>query len=237
MSRLCAKPTCSDVAERWFDVCAAECEVVERSEPTPSTIAFCGSHAARFSVPVGWAWVALDPAEASALSEAEEIDVDTATPLVVMPDHAVPDEADVDAADVDAADVDAPRRMHTRDAPWFLANAPLSDDASDVALNTTESPAESSESTHSAPSAGSLLHRAFHGPDRDHDVARALQADQDHGGRREERTQSESKTDDDDDVATVRDLASRRSARSPTTSYDVELPFPPVDVEPHVAVS
>ncbi len=231
MSRLCAKPTCSDVAERWFDVNAAHCQVVERREATASSIALCGSHAARFSAPDGWEWVGLDPNEQ--IAPVEAVDAAPSTDEVELHEEAPGVAASNDAAQDQSEP--APRRMHTRDAPWFLANAnddaPVEQSASHDSANYDDAP--------DVPSAGSLLHRAFHGPDREVDSARAREADRDQSGRREPRTQRTATADGDDDgdVATVRDLASRRNARPPATSYDVELPFPPLDAEPHVAVS
>ncbi len=241
MSRLCAKPTCSDGAERWFDVSAAQCQVVERPGPTPSSIALCGAHAARFSAPSGWERIELAPDVAQPVSETG---AGTPRETVAEPPESVQvteaEDTDIDDAELDdevaetaAIPNPSPRRQHTRDAPWFLANA---DDASDDAdIGSSHSAADSGAGV---PSTGSLLHRAFHGPDREVDNARALEAERESSGRRESRTKSTAvDPDDDGDVATVGDLASRRNARTPAASYDVELPFPPLDAEPHVAVS
>jgi len=206
MSRLCAKPTCADDAVRWLDVIAAEQHVVERSAPTPSTLALCESHAERFSVPDGWVWVGLQPAADPPLPQAQE-----------SPE--IPETADSEEPD---GHVEV-RRQHSRDAPWFLSNSSSED--------------ETPDSPPGAPT-GSLLHRAFNGPDRAADAARSRQVDREETGRREPRTSRETlEGGDDDDVATVRDIGSRRQSRTSVTSYDVELPFPPLDAEPHVAVS
>lgn len=234
MSRLCAKPTCSNVAERWFDVIAAQCQVVERHEATPSTIALCGSHAARFSPPHGWTWIRLgEGSDPAALLDPrpDESDSETTSPDVVESAETIASSSSSSAQS---------RRKHTRDAPWFLANATASEPQDDNETIPEESGAEVSNEFESseAPSAGSLLHRAFHGPDRELDSARALEVDRERSASREPRTQSTGDAGDDDgDVAPVRDLTSRRNARSTVTSYDVELPFPPLDAESHVAVS
>ena len=250
MSRLCAKPTCSGAAVRWLNLNAAEQQVIEQAQPTESTIALCASHAQRFSMPNGWEWVGVVVPEAPLLTEEPELTNEIA-------ESAKPDPA--------------PRRRHGRDAPWFLANSDASPrrSASSPAASTdqvavhavagdaTDTPevaddAKISEGDIAVPSTGSLLHRAFHGPDADADVARAKRDAHLNSGtgssasatsaQREQRTASES-TDssggsDDDEVAPVRDIASRRAASAtPSTSYDVELPFPPADPGPHVAVS
>lgn len=231
MSRLCAKPTCSDVAERWFDVSAAECQVVERPGPTPSTIALCGAHGARFSAPSGWERIELAAEVTPTVSES-----DSDTPGRTAAESREPAQStETDGEVDDTAHPDpSPRRRHTRDAPWFLANSNANETPDAGAQSSSVDPDLDSE----VPSTGSLLHRAFHGPDREVDTARALEAERESTGRREPRTKSTAEdADDDGDVATVGDLASRRNARTPAASYDIELPFPPLDAEPHVAVS
>jgi len=219
MSRLCAKPTCSHDAVRWFDIIAVDQHVVERTGATPSTIALCEQHGERFSVPNGWTWVGLD----SAL----ELDAPKATHVAAEPELA----EEVEAPEEPEVGPDTPR------APWFVASDSSQSESDEDAPSVGPEDDKGGSSAGGVRTTGSLLHRAFHGPDREADAARARHVEQDEGSRREPRTSREIVDGDDDDVATVRDLASRRASRGSVTSYDVELPFPPVDAEPHVAVS
>lgn len=219
MSRFCAKPTCSGPAARWLNVNAAGQQVIEQAGPTDSTIALCISHAERFSMPNGWTWMSLDPIEKAPAEQ------------VTAQQEAAPS-ADTQS---EGGESQSTQRRHGRDAPWFLANS--SDTANPSPAENgrtaaTTGPAAVTAKDSDAPSTGSLLHRAFHGPDP--------------GGtaKREHRTAStptESATGggDDDDVAPVSDITRRRSSRSSSSAsyYDVELPFPPADSAPHVAVS
>ena len=217
MSRLCAKPTCSDPAVRWFDILAAERRVVERSEQTPSSIPLCDSHAGRFSAPVGWT-----------IESDSGIDTDLGSSIPPAP---VPEPAgDMPSrlATALSADPERPRRRkHDRDAPWFLAGAPNGESSAPVAplLPTTDD----LDVADVVPTAGSLLHRAFHGPDRDSDNARAKTAERDSVSARS--------GDDDIQVADVGDLTKRRAKQAASDGYDIELPFPPFEPARHVAVS
>ena len=163
MSRFCAKPTCSDLAQRWFDIAAAEREVIERAEPTASSIALCDAHAARFSTPSGWTFTASAPVEIEMVEPQAPSQLETA----LVRDH-------------------APRRarsrQHDRDTPWFLAlsDAPAIDAPADT--ETVGSEEAEGDETSAAPGAGPLLHRAFHGPDREIDTARAGKAKEAHPG-------------------------------------------------------
>lgn len=96
----------------------------------------------------------------------------------------------------------AVNRAYTRDQPWFLA---LSDTAApELGHDDTELV------TAIEPTAGSLLHRAFHGPDRADDAQRAA----------------------------VDELETRRAARQDDdASSAIELPFPPFESETRIAVS
>jgi hypothetical protein len=222
MSRFCAKPTCSDVAQRWFDIAAAEREVVERAEPTASSVALCEAHAARFSTPNGWRFTASAPVET-------EMAVDAPAGVQRPSDPQAP--STFEAALVrDHAPRRARSRQHDRDTPWFLT---LSDaPALDVPAGTETVGSEEAEVT-SAPDAGSLLHRAFHGPDREIDIARARAAERDRTSQLETPG-----ADDGRDIAELGDLTVRRAERSTAKGgYDIELPFPPLNSAPRTAVS
>lgn len=206
MSRLCVKPTCSDLAVRWFDIVPAQCRVIERAEASASSLSLCVHHAARFSAPDGWVVDGLVPE----------------SPVVESP---------VSEAPVpDSSPSPSRRRKHDRDAPWFLAGSAPSATAFSVApiqpvaplLPALDDDSEDAARVH-APSAGSLLHRAFHGPDREIDVARAKTAERDSSPT---------------DVADVEDLSTRRAERNePDAGCDIELPFPPFEPTRHIAVS
>ncbi|MFT7475423.1 MAG: hypothetical protein ACI81L_002362 [Verrucomicrobiales bacterium] len=187
MSRLCAKPSCVAPVERWFDFAAADCHVVERGSPTPSTVGLCATHADRFTLPQGWTLDIREPASSGAES--------------------------------------VPRnRSHDRETPWFLT---LSDTpAPDVGI---DGPALRNDDPVFEPSAGSLLHRAFHGPDRETDVRRAHEAERD----REPVSSLDAAAPKSAD-----ELTPRRVARKRTTDCDtIELPFPPRESAQHSAVS
>lgn len=167
MSRLCAKPTCSAVAVQWFDVAAAEQRVISRSRATPSTIALCESHAARFSAPRGWTIEAEDSGDAAV----EASEPGTNEPRAVAVDALTAGESPsrLEAALVRDRTPRRRARKHDRDRPWFLA-------LSDTSGATSVEPAPDVQDE---PSVGSLLHRAFHGPDRDVDAERAGAAERD----------------------------------------------------------
>ena len=109
---------------------------------------------------------------------------------------------------------------HTPDRPWFLALTDTPSEAvaeehlrgarpaahRDVQQTTQDDPVGAT----SEPTAGSLLHRAFHGPDRKLDAARAA----------------------------LDELEQRRAARiEDDGGGTIELPFPPFEPEHRVAVS
>ncbi len=218
MSRLCAKPTCSGVAVRWFDVDGAGRRVLEQHRPTTSTIALCEPHADRFSAPTGWTWVPLAPTP----------DVGPMEQLLSAPTPAG------ETLINELSEKRVPQRRHPRETPWFLVGAPTAPTTPDSALSSRDdSPSRPASNEPMDPSAGSLLHRAFHGPDRELDSARALEAERDSTAASEDT----SDRPDSAPVASVRDIASRRSSNPNVTSYDVELPFPPMNTGSHVAVS
>lgn len=192
MVQLCAKPGCSETVVLWLDFAPGYQQVIERAARRDSTVGLCESHAARFTVPAGWSFERLvddGPAE----------------------DPVVEDASDTEPA-VDPGS--RSKRQHRRDRPWFLALSNARErspeaDASRVVTN----PAPTSDL-----SAGTLLHRAFHGPDPETDAIRAEQAHHD-------------------------ELEQRRSVRSGTGSADdiddgvAELPFPPSEAGHRAAVS
>jgi hypothetical protein len=97
-------------------------------------------------------------------------------------------------------------REHSRERPWFLAatERELGDDG--IEANVPDAPGGR---VSAEPAAGSLLHRAFHGPDRQMDADRAA----------------------------LDELESRRAIRTHNADGTIELPFPPNEPEQHVAVS
>lgn len=200
MTHVCAKPACAELVEVWLDFAPVSQTVHERANRTDVSVGLCPQHAARFTVPSGWAFERLD-----GHGRQEQIHVGSSRQ---------PDSAD-----------EVPKRRHHRGRPWFLA---LPEEPSTASAQRAERAATIAADTHSEalldadadaePTAGSLLHRAFHGPDRDADMARAIQLHQD-------------------------ELETRRSARTPAdraTSNGhgmAELPFPPFESEPRAAVS
>lgn len=181
MVNVCAKPGCVDSVHLWLDFAPSEQRVVERTTRSDSTVGLCVSHEDRFSVPAGWVFERLPSAEPVATSQA--------TPDLVP---------------------SATQREATRGQPWFLAltdREPLTHKD----IGHEEQNAEMTEVTapEVVPTAGSLLHRAFHGPDPDADAHRAA----------------------------LDELESRREARAHDDDGTIELPFPPYGPEQHVAVS
>jgi hypothetical protein len=122
----------------------------------------------------------------------------------------------------------APRnRSHDRETPWFLtfSDTPIPDLPDRPALR-RDDPADDPVG---APTAGSLLHRAFHGPDREIDARRADEAERD--SEPVPRTVAPQLSGADE-------LTPRRAKREQTTDYDtIELPFPPRESAQHSAVS
>ena len=194
MSYVCAKPACTQSVQVWLDFAPVSQQVIEREDRTDVSVGLCEMHSERFTVPAGWS---LDRLSRSDLAE---------SPL----------EAEVLIERTETTRAEATNRTHTRDRPWFLA---LSDAVIDEQpLDETGTPDVSADdggvSGDDEPSAGSLLHRAFHGPSRAADKSRA------------ERELDE--------------LELRRAARVPFESKDngtAELPFPPFESEHRVAVS
>jgi len=212
MARLCAKPTCASSAVRWFEVDAANRRVFEQARATASTISLCETHAARFSVPDGWTLLAEDSAAQTTAAVPAGV---TLIEKFTAPEAAV-------------------ARRHSREAPWFLAGSSTretSEAIPDVMPTTDAVPTDTSPVAE--PTVGSLLHRAFHGPDRDVDAVRDHDADRDTSTSGEPTAEAGKEPEP---VASVRDI-SRRRRGTQTSIYDVELPFPPAESSPHVAVS
>jgi|GEM_PF-876905 len=232
MSRLCAKPICSNPAVRWFDILVAQRRVVECDEVAPSAIPLCGAHADRFSAPAGWT---IDSSPSTSQSpSANRPPVVAQAPI---PESGREAGSRLASALKESTEDRPRRRKHDRDAPWFLAGspsgpAPLDGAAAFVApLLPASADVDDANSNQVVPSAGSLLHRAFHGPDRDNDVARIKNADRD---------LVVADSDDIDSitqVADIGDLTNRREKQTESEGYDIELPFPPFEPARRVAVS
>lgn len=197
MSHVCAKPACTETVQVWLDFVPSSRHVVETATRSDVSVGLCKSHADRFTVPSGWSL--------------ELLSRSSAVPAELIED---PTDEFVDAV----AEPTLANRTHTRERPWFLA---LSDVVIDESVHTgatdiesTRTPADTTDGL-AEPSAGSLLHRAFHGPDTDSDRSRA-------------------------DRDQVDELEPRRAARTPREQQDngmAELPFPPFEPEHRVAVS
>lgn len=54
MSRYCAKPTCSEFANTWFELSRERQRVVRSETSSKHAIGLCESHGDRFKVPEGW---------------------------------------------------------------------------------------------------------------------------------------------------------------------------------------
>lgn len=189
MSHVCAKPACTEPVLVWFDFAPVSQKVIERADRSDVSVGLCEMHASRFTVPDGWSFERV----ADETPEAEST-VDRSPA----------------AETADASSPSVPKnRTSTRDRPWFLA---LRDD--DVVETTSEPSIVVGPVTtgSSQPTMGSLLHRAFHGPDRDVDVERAARDQHD-------------------------ELESRRVARDTDGYSPAELPFPPFEPEHRAAVS
>ncbi len=191
MSHVCAKPACTQVVKVWLDFLPTSHQVVEQRSRSEVSVGLCEAHERRFTVPAGWAFERLPASETS--------------------------EANLDAVPTVAAEpsTEPANRAHSRERPWFLA---LSDVVLDEKVFAEDAESEALEPLE--PSEGSLLHRAFHGPDRSTDELRAAQAH-------------------------VDELEPRRAAREPKVAKDdgakdngmTELPFPPFEPEHRIAVS
>jgi len=191
MPNACAKPTCADSVHVWLDFAPGEQRVIERSVRGDASVGLCATHAARFTVPTGWTFERTTEQQTTARI--------TGTTPVPAAGVAWPQEGHL-------------KRAHTRDRPWFLALSDTPSDSvdgepySDVQQATTDDPVDAM----SEPAIGSLLHRAFHGPDREVDANRAA----------------------------LDELEQRRAARTDDDeSGTIELPFPPFEREHRVAVS
>ena len=205
MTHVCAKPACAEQVEVWLDFAPATRLVIEQRRRTDVSVGLCTTHAARFTVPTGWRLQRLPAA-------VDEVGATTG--------RTAEESADETAAVVERSSVErSAKRRHRRDRPWFLA-------AADVPANAADGPAAEIDQAAVEPAvagptstAGPLLQRAFHGPDREADVARAAREHQD-------------------------ELETRRTARSDASSRDgdgghgmAELPFPPFEPEHQAAVS
>lgn len=194
MSHVCAKPACTEPVQVWLDFAPTSQQVFERADRTEVSVGLCHAHASRFTVPDGWTFVRV-PDETQALQPTDA--------------PSTPSQA-VDAPVAPAAK----NRTSTRDRPWFLALR--DDEAEDVdqsyVASQPRSDAGPSIADGNEPSVGSLLHRAFHGPDRDVDTERAARDQHD-------------------------ELESRRAARDIDAYSPAELPFPPFKPEHRAAVS
>lgn len=206
MSRLCAKPTCGETAAFWLDILREDRRVVEHQRESLHGLALCGTHRDRFVVPAGW--------ELEASIADQQVTESGETASVVAP-HSMPVEA-------------SPERSTSRERPWFLvesaSDAPvrplLVDDGQD---------ADDADDTAEL-SSGSLLRRAFQGPDRDDDRARRADA-----VRSEDSDDVAVEADADDDARYDRET--ERAIRSLDAYGTAQLPFPPVDTEVQARVS
>ncbi len=239
MSRSCAKPTCSGPAVSWFDLRRASQEVIRSSVATDHGIALCASHSDRFSVPDGWTFapgpqpeaVTTQPEAVTTQPEAVTTQPEAA-PVAAASDANAVGLARVDSEESGSRDDDAKpenadsssNRVHDRNNPWFVPSSAVIDGASnDGASRDGASEAVLGErpETPTAPREGSLLHRAFHGPQSDD--ANSTGADE--GDRVDGR-----------DRAPVDELSPRRRLRSSSDDAEeeatelfetFELPFPP----------
>jgi hypothetical protein len=191
MWNACAKPTCTDSAHVWLDFAPGEQRVIERSVRGDASVGLCATHAARFTVPTGWTF--------DRTTEQQTTAPITRTTPVPAAEGASPQDGHL-------------KRAHTRDRPWFLGLTDTASESvdgephSDLQRATTDDPVDAM----GEPTIGSLLHRAFHGPDRSVDANRAALDELEH--RRATRI-------DDDEPGTI------------------ELPFPPFEPEHRVAIS
>lgn len=206
MSRLCAKPTCGETATFWLDILREDRRVVEHQSESLHGLGLCGTHRDRFVVPSGW-----------------ELERSSADQSVTEPGEA---EAVAVAAPRSTPVTSSSERSTSRERPWFLveseSDAPVRPLLVDDGEDDTGDKAELSS--------GSLLRRAFQGPDRDDDRARRADV-------------ARSDDSDDDDVETEVDDDERydreteRAIRSLDAYGTAQLPFPPVDTEVQARVS
>lgn len=193
MSRHCAKPTCSEPAVAWLDISRGEQHVVIHHLEAPFALGLCQKHRDRLVLPAGWSLDSDSPDVSSEDASATE----SATRLPVQP---VAEPIEPDPA--------------YEGRPWFLAgSSPMLEAPRPLLDRANEEPPEE------AFSAGSLLRRAFHGPERDDDIQRRV----------EERLVG---TDPEND-----ELETRRTAKALDEYGTAQLPFPPLDTERQAAVS
>ena len=194
MSRQCAKPICSEPAVAWLEIARDDRRVVVRSVETPFALGLCEVHRDRFAVPDGWS-----------------LDTEQSTATPVVPDSALSaysDESFDPVASPTDSDTSAAR-------PWFLAGSSTEvSHPSPLLAPIDEEPLPPGEL-----SAGSLLRRAFHGPNRSDDVHRRSQKELD-----------ANEVDQDE-------LETRRIAKVLDDYGTAQLPFPPLATERQAAVS
>lgn len=217
MSRLCAKPTCSSPAVSWLELVLADRLVIERTRSTSASFGLCDLHRNRFVVPDGWEIRVASPA-----AHATELH----DPVGVA--H---DELDSKSENLSTARTRSKVEPVDERQPWFAAERTPAHSESfkhPLASAWIEEPDdEVSESV------GALLHRAFHGPDRDEDLRR----------RTDDRASDDGDASDDSpsgDQRTNTEVAKLGSRRTKVTGVDyedTELPFPPFDLEHQKAVS
>lgn len=218
MSHVCAKPACIETVQVWLDFAPSSRHVVETATRSDVSVGLCKSHADRFTVPSGWS-LELLPRSSAVPAELVDAVAEPSTDIGDTGETADAESSRTSRTPETAQAVGTPaNRTHTRERPWFLA---LSDVVIDESVHTNNTDIESTRTTADSaagltePSAGSLLHRAFHGPDADSDRSRA-------------------------DRDQVDELEPRRAARTPREQQDngmAELPFPPFEPEHRVAVS
>ncbi len=207
MSHVCAKPACTETVHVWLDFAPSSHQVIEKATRSEVSVGLCESHAGRFTVPDGWSLELLPRSPAQPAADGDEI----------APDSSIDSASDVTEDNAEQAEpISAPaNRTHTRERPWFLASTDVVvDEREGDPADVVTSRADHDEAV-GAPTAGSLLHRAFHGPDKASDTSRA-------------------------DAEQVDELEPRRAARTPPEVHNngmAELPFPPFAPEHRVAVS
>ena len=215
MSRSCAKPTCSSPAVSWFDLRRVTQQVVRSSSPTDHGIALCAAHADRFGVPSGWTVVTGEPTPAR-VADASQVNKATAKKHAPAKKQAAAKKrrtAKKQVAKQQETESEIPVNAVAQDrgSAWFVPSADASEEN------------EGSPSL-GAPSEGSMLYRAFNGPEKKV-VAKA----------KTERVAAESD-----------ELSPRRRARStsddaeeeaPDAYETFELPFPPHADPRSIAVS
>lgn len=198
MSRLCAKPTCSELAVSWLDIVRQDRRVIEHAHATVNGLAICVTHRDRFVVPDGWEIIELDPKSTGVVEPRDE-----------------------------ASDVAPAQRPSSREFPWFLAGASDGHHGEVRPLLEVELDNDLHQDSLTA---GSLLRRAFRGPDRDDDLQRQAAA---------------TETTETNETAAAEcfgeDERYERETQQAIRALDEygtsQLPFPPADAEPRAAVS